>query len=144
MAARRLVIVMIVLLVISSIVAIIAPPAAELERREESATTVEEPEDAGWHREREGRKLQSTVDTNGAKPTKIDAQVGDVLQLEVAGDEAREIRLPELGLYGTQSPAAPARFDIYFSRTGTFRVIDAETQEVLARIKVSRGSQPRA
>lgn len=144
MAARRLVFVMIVLLVISTIVAIIAPPAAELERRRQPATTAEEPEDPGWHRADRGRMLKRSVVPGRGKPQLIRARVGDILHLEVTGDEAREISLPELGLYATQSASAPARFDIYLSREGSFRVIDAESRQLLARLKISPGPPPGA
>lgn len=137
MAARRLVIVMIVLLVISTVVAIIAPPAAERERRDAAPTTATTPDDPGWHKENERRRLHSVVDSSSVKAKRIDAYVGDVLRLEIGGGQAREINLPELGLFGTQSRSAPATFEIYFDSPGTFRALDAKSDTLLAKIVVS-------
>ena len=137
MAARRLVIIMIVLLVISTVVAIIAPPAAERERGQTEPTTRSEPDDPGWHDGSEEGRLHSFIDSSSDEVERIEALTGDVLLLRVGGGEARQISLPELGLYGTQSPSAPATFEVLLRNAGAYRVIDAKTEEMLAKIAVN-------
>jgi hypothetical protein len=136
-AARRLIVVLVVLLAISTAVAIIAPQPAQ--REPQTTATEPEPEwakDPGWPAHNLSSRLHAVVDDDDAKPKRIAALVGDQMRLDVRGEEGRIVSIPDLGLTATQSPSAPASFDIFFSRPGEFEVIDAESEEVLARIEV--------
>lgn len=146
MAARRLIIVMIVLLAISTAVAVIAPQPAERRESETTEATVPEPEDPSWYDEAGQPPKESVIYSDARSPKRIVARVGDRLRLEVEGAEGRQIAIPSLGLAGTQSRTAPARFELYFDSPGEHDVIDAQSEEKLSQIVVkealSAGSEP--
>lgn len=130
MAARRLIAVMLVLLFLSSLAAALAP----VEPPEETTSTTEPlmppPADRGT-------LLRETIDASAKRPSTIEAQSHDQLQLRVTARRPGTIELVGLGADEDVDPLAPALFDVLLDRPGRFPVRELESGRRVGLILVS-------
>ena len=68
-------------------------------------------------------------------PARVEAAVGDQLQLRVTSKRPATLELVGLGPTEDVDPAAPALFDVLLDRKGTFRIRALETGKVVGRIR---------
>lgn len=117
MAARRLIAVMLVLLFLSSLAAALAP--VERSSDETSTSTT----DAITQPVREqGDVVKATLNADPKNPQRIEASVGDQLQLRVSSSRVATIELVGLGPTEDVDPIAPARFDVLLEERGRYPV----------------------
>jgi hypothetical protein len=133
MAARRLIAVMLVLLFLSSLAAALAP--VEQQRDESSTTSTTETTPTALAG---GELVHRKLAADPKDPPRVDAAVGDQLQLRVTSKRPATLELVGLGPTEDVDPAAPALFDVLLDRKGTFRIRALETGNVVGRIQVSR------
>jgi hypothetical protein len=143
MVARRLLILMLVMLMIASLSSVFL---AEPGRRGDEApatTTPRDPEPPrGAPAAGEGRLLRATLDASAAKPRTIRMRVGDQLALRVQARQALQVELAGLGQLEDLVPPAPARFNLYADRRGSFpvRVLPAERTIGVIEVKPAEGA----
>ena len=131
MAARRLIAVMLVLLFLSSLAAALAP----VEPPEETTSTTTGPL-VGPVAET-GVLVRETIDAAAKRPSTIEVQAGDQLQLRVTARRPGTIELAKLGADEDVDPAAPALFDVLLDRPGRFPIRELESRRRLGVILVS-------
>ncbi len=135
MAARRLIAFLIMLLVISSLAAALSPQPDRDETTSSDETTTTATATEAPDRD---EVLREVVPAKPGKPVRIEAAVGDQLQLEVEATGPTTVEISSLGLTGFATPGAPARFDLLLRAEGTNQVtLGAAT--TVARIRVSEG-----
>lgn len=133
MAAQRLIAILIALLVVSTLLAVLAPMQ---EPEEETTTTTTEPsraEAAPAPGDTVERRLEIDPDR---RTLELEAEVGDRLQLIVASDQLRQVRIDPLGLLRSADRAAPARFDIILTEPGLVTVNSADLADPIATFEV--------
>jgi hypothetical protein len=116
-AARRLIAVMLVLLFLSSLAAALAP--VERQSDDTSTTTTAT---ATQPVAEQGELVKATIDGAANRPQRVEAVVGDQLQLRVTSDRPATIELVGLGPTGDVDPLAPALFDVLLDRPGRYAV----------------------
>src|SRR5687768_13533553 len=129
---------MLVLLFLSSLAAALAPV--------ENRSADEEPPPAPPPSEQasdNGRLVRATLDLRAARPKPVTARVGDQLQLRVLSDRPGTIEIPAFGETEDVDPVAPAFFDLFLDRDGSFPVRVLETGRTVDEIVVrpSRGAR---
>jgi hypothetical protein len=133
MAARRLLIVMLVLLGLSTLAAALIPQSGvregETTQSTTTTTTTATPAPAF---------VPPTKITVGGKkfPIVAPVHVGDQFTLLVRSRVPAEIEIPEFGQLAFAAPQAPARFELLASTPGTFGILIASTEKVVAQIRV--------
>jgi len=131
MAARRLIAVMLVLLFLSSLAAALAP--VERSSDETSTSTT----DAITQPVREqGDVVKATLEGDSKNPQRIEASVGDQLQLRVSSPRVATIELVGLGPTEDVDPIAPALFDVLLETRGRYEVRELESRQELGTIVV--------
>jgi len=127
---------MLVLLGVSTLAAALVPQRALRENgttgtaaRSTTTTTTPAPSPAF---------LKPTKITVGGRkfPVVSPIRVGDQLRLVVHSTFPAEIEIPEFGLVGFASPAAPARFELLPDTPGTFGIIFTASGKPAAQIEV--------
>lgn len=142
MAAQRLIAILIALLVVSTMLAVLAP--VQEPEEDASTTTTEsttEPEPTATDGETIERRLEIEPDRGTLE---LDASVGDRLQLIVASDELRQVRIDPLGLLQSANRAAPARFDILLVEPGLVTVNSPDLADPIATFTVREGDGERS
>lgn len=119
MAARRLIAVMLVLLFLSSLAAALAPVEPEDERT--STSTAAEPPAPRAPRGG-GGLVRATIEPGKPATRRVEASVGDQLQLAVHARRVMAVELAGLGLTDDAAPGVPARFDLLLADEGEIRV----------------------
>jgi hypothetical protein len=109
MVLRRLLLMFAALLAIAALASAIAPRDATL--REDRAPPVAP-----------AREPPPTVRGELPGDRAVTAQVGDIVELEVAVPATDEVEIPALGLDAAADPALPARFMFVAERPGRFAV----------------------
>ena len=132
MAARRLIAVMLVLLFLSSLAAALAP--VEPRDGTTTATTTEPVSEPAAGR---GALLRETIDAAAKRPARIEASVGDQLQLRVTARRPGSIQLVGLGADEDIDSLAPALFDVLLDRPGKFPVREVQSGRRIGLILVS-------
>ncbi len=117
MAARRLIAVMLVLLFLSSLAAALAP----VERSSDETSTSTTDAITQPVRER-ADVIKAMLDGGRKPPQRIEASVGDQLQLRVSSPRVATIQLVGLGPTEDVDPIAPARFDVLLEEPGRYKV----------------------
>lgn len=133
MAARRLIAVMLVLLFLSSLAAALAPVERQPDEPSTTSTTDAFPATALAG----GDPVHETLAADPKDPPRVDAAVGDQLQLRVTSRRPATLELVGLGPTEDVDPDAPALFDVLLDRKGTFRIRELETGKVVGEILVS-------
>ena len=147
MAARRLLIIMLVLLGLSTLAAAMVDTRSLREEgtgstiaseTETQPTTTTEPEPPG-------RLLKPLTIRVGPdrKVVVVPMEVGDQLPLTVRSKAADQLEIGALGLLQPVSPEAPAHFDILATAAGTYGMRLVESDDVVARIEVSKTAKAR-
>jgi hypothetical protein len=140
-AARRLVIVMLVLLGISTLAAALLPPP-----KRRSATTAEQPK-AKHDRGRKGNAPRGTkggmllvarMRISNQPPKSVRIEQGDELRLDVVAPFGDDIEIPGFGLTAAVTPFAPAEFDLFAARIGTFPVRAVDSGRLAGRLLVGK------
>jgi hypothetical protein len=139
-AARRLVVVMLVLLAISTLAAALVPAPKNSERTETGTTERK----AGQKRNApaaDGELLDGRIDARAGRPKELRIERGDQLSLAVSAPFGDDVEIPGFGLVETVDRFAPANFDLFATRTGTFPVRAVAADRVLGWIVIgARGS----
>jgi hypothetical protein len=140
-AARRLVIVMLVLLGLSTLAAALLPPP-----KERTATTTEQ-QKAKHERSRKGNAPRETnrgmllvarMRISNRPPKTVRIERGDELRLGVGAPFGDDIEIPGLGRTATVTASAPAEFDLFASRIGTFPVRAVDSGRLAGRLLVGK------
>jgi hypothetical protein len=139
MAARRLLIVMVVLLVLSSVAAALVPPPPESTTTSESTTTAEGRQST---KRRSGEFISERVSADSGPPSRIRLKTGDQLSLTVTSKAFQQIAVRGLGLLEPAEPGAPARFDVFVDRPGSFPVQALGGGGPVARLNVHEPGRP--
>ncbi len=138
MAAKRLIVVLLALLFLSSLAAALAPvqrPSDESEPEPAgNPPTAIEPAGAP-------KLVRETIEISAggaqsAPPVKVEASVGDQLQLVVESEEPATVVLDGLGESEDSDPLSPARFDVLLRRDGEFEIRELDSSEVRGVIVV--------
>jgi hypothetical protein len=138
-AARRLVIVMLVLLGLSTLAAALLPSP---KRR----TAAEQPK-AKHERGRKGSAVRETnrgvllvarMRISNRPPKTVRIERGDELQLGVGARFGDDIEIPGLGRTAAVTPSAPAEFDLFAARIGTFPVRAVDSGRLAGRLLVGK------
>jgi hypothetical protein len=132
MAARRLLIVVLVLLGLSTLAAALIPQSGVREgETTQSTTTTTTPSPAPAF------VPPTKIMVGGKKfPIVAPVHVGDQFTLLVRSRVPAEIEIPEFGQLAFAAPQAPARFELLASTPGTFGILIANTEKVVAQIRV--------
>jgi hypothetical protein len=132
MAARRLLIVVLVLLGLSTLAAALIPQSGVREgETTQSSTTTTTPSPAPAF------VPPTKIMVGGKKfPIVAPVHVGDQFTLLVRSRVPAEIEIPEFGQLAFAAPQAPARFELLASTPGTFGILIANTEKVVAQIRV--------
>lgn len=144
MAARRLLIIMLILLGISTLAAALVPQRTLNEATSSTTTTTTQATTTTAGGPPPGF-LEPTNITVGGKvlPVVYPVHVGQQLTLLVHSKTPIQIEIPAFGQFGFAAPAAPARFELLATEPGTFGVVNASTNAVVARIRVVEpGAKP--
>jgi hypothetical protein len=140
-AARRLVVVMLVLLAISTLAAALLP-TPHRDQQTTAAPAARTPKKGARERPPSPRKagllLVSRMQISARPPKTVRIERGDELRLEVAAPFGADIEIPAFGLTSAATRFAPAQFDLFADRIGTFDVRAAESGRLAGRLLVGR------
>ncbi len=138
MAARRLIIVLVMLFAISILAASIAPDRrGGLIGDDSTSTTSETTTTTTSAPSPSGDALTVRIDASTTDPEKVEAFVGDQLELNVGSERAREIEIAEFGVTETAAPYAPADFNLLLREAGRLAITDADTGQILGRLVIT-------
>jgi hypothetical protein len=138
MAARRLLIVLIILLVISTVAAFLAPgpnnesrPPTTIGSTPTRTTTASEPPPSG-------RLVRASMDSDADSPPTVRLRVGDQLSLRVSSRASDQVEIVGLGLVEAVDRDAPALFDVFADRPGSYPVLLLRADETVGAIRIER------
>jgi hypothetical protein len=136
MAARRLLIVLIILLVISTIAAFLAPgpgndarPPATIGSTTTTTATAREPAPSG-------RLIRASIDADADSPQTVRLRLGDQLSLRVSSRASDQLEIVGLGLVEAVDRDAPALFDVFADRPGSYPVLLLRADKTVGTIKI--------
>ena len=142
MAARRLVIVLALLLVVSTVAALLAPTPHRPQpgTTGSSTTTTSTATTTTATRRAAGRHVTRAVTFEAAarRPPRAHLRVGDQLALRVVSTAPDQVRVNGFGLLEAVSRDAPAHFDLFADRPGTFAVRLLDARRTVGRIVVRK------
>jgi len=134
MATRRLLILMLAVLAVSTLgAALLAPQPG----KPPPAATTTAKGDGTATRQRPGRLIEASVQTQSPHPEPIRLRPGDQLELTVRSATPGQIEIPRFGLLEDAGPDQPAHFSLVADEPGSFPVRLAGTQRAVARVVVS-------
>lgn len=146
MAARRVLIAILAFVGGISIVAALVPvgPASDDEESTTSTTESEARRPAAPRTDPDGELIRESVrpKPGAGKPQRIDAELGDQLELLVYSPTGVQVEVTRIGATGFAASEAPARFDFRLSDTGMYLVKPLEGGEPLATIRVRDPAEP--
>lgn len=149
LAARRLIIVMLILLGVSTAMAVIAPGQRDRDPKEETSSATgptgatgdtgsSGPDGAGIPEPSDPNLAVETVKPPGKddKPPVVTAEAAGRLVLTVETGTPTDVTIPEFGRTEAATEYAPAVFDLILpTKTGRFKVVDADSGDTIAEIK---------
>jgi hypothetical protein len=126
---------MLVLLAISTLAAALIPPpsrrATSTQQGTDATTQPLTPAPAGG-----GELVHARIEVGNAPAQTIAIERGDQLVLEVLAPFGDDIEIPAFGVTDTVDPFAPAYFDLFANRRGTYPVRAVDAGRVVGRIEV--------
>jgi hypothetical protein len=139
-AARRLIAILIVLMLFSTIAAALVEVEDD-EPADEPPPRVERPVQPP------GDSLRERVGAGAERPHRIEATVGDRLELLVDSERGLQIAIPAFGLIEFAAPNQPARFELLLRTEGEIQVEafeDSERREVATIVVAPRSERDRS
>jgi hypothetical protein len=151
MVGRRLLLLVAVLMGLTALAASIAPrdggspaPSTAPGRPPLEATPTPSPQLEPAPPAADEDTLDETMSAaRGAAPARVRVNLGQILQLQVAGPVYDTVVIDGLDEIDGIAPESPARFDIYMDRAGRFPVTLQDEGRRLGEIVVSECRQPR-
>jgi hypothetical protein len=138
-AARRLVIVMLVLLGLSTLAAALLPPPKRRTATEQPKAKHERGRKGSAAREtNRGVLLVARMRISNRPPKTVRIERGDELRLGVGAPFGDDIEIPGLGRTAAVTPSAPAEFDLFAARIGTFPVRAVDSGRLAGRLLVGK------
>ena len=139
MPGRRMLLIVAVLMGLTALAASLVPRDASQPR--EGRTGLVEPVSPSPSAAPERAAGSDTVTatltaTEGAKPRRVRAQVGDLVQLTVRGDVLDAVSVAGLTDEETLDPKSPARLQLYAARPGVYDIELLEAGRRIGRLEV--------
>ena len=147
MAARRLLIVMLILLGISTLAAALVPQSTlNDDKSTTGSTTTQATATTDTRSEPPPGYIPPIKITVGGKkfPVVSPVHVGEPVTLLVRSVSPMQIAIPALGQVAFATPEAPARFELVATVPGPIGVVDATTNQPVAKILVVDPEEKRA